>query len=306
MFVSGLVPSGEMFKARVKLFSVNLILIGTEGKDHRSSKSLRRTRWQSARRQYVQDQESVHPQQPMLMSTVQTPAAIKVINKQPLFSLLITGEKHNQFLLSVELSSHWLYHKFKVLIPHRAVAKMHWNIFSFSHLSGQIAFLLIQVLLKHHILNMPELVKHTRVGGSCDVHVDVLQWHSHLAVLWFKLCPVPGGLNGWGCGLFRCAQHMPLLVQVCFCYKPGFGNLWLCEEAEFLICSQHSGHSVENESCVCEKPANQASNGSQMRLPCSFTAVSPMAALCWQHGELCFISVTTKKQKITEPGGRTC
>lgn len=44
MFVPGLVPSGEIFKARVKLFSANLILIGTEGNDPRSSKSLSRTR----------------------------------------------------------------------------------------------------------------------------------------------------------------------------------------------------------------------------------------------------------------------
>lgn len=55
---------------------------------------------------------------------------------------------------------------------------------------------------------------------------------------------------------------------------------------------------------VCEKPANQASNGSQMRLPCSFTAVSPTAALCCQHGELSFISVTTKKNM--EAGVKTC
>lgn len=50
----------------------------------------------------MQDQESVHPQQSMLMSMVQTPAAIKVINKQPLFSPLITREKHNEFLPSVD------------------------------------------------------------------------------------------------------------------------------------------------------------------------------------------------------------
>lgn len=116
-------------------------------------------------------------------------------------------------------------------------------------------------------------------------------------IIWFKLCPVPGNVNGWGCGLFRCAQHVAPLVWICFCYKPDFRNLWLCVEAEFLVCSLCSGLSVEHEGCVYETPANQASNGSQMRLPCSFTAVSPIAALCCQHRELSFISVTIKKQK---------
>lgn len=103
MFVSGPVSSGEVFKAGLKLFSVNLILIGIEGKALRSSKSLRKTRWQPERRQCMQRQESVHAQEPMPMSMVQTTAAIKVVNKKPLFSpIVITREKHDQFLQSAE------------------------------------------------------------------------------------------------------------------------------------------------------------------------------------------------------------
>lgn len=90
-----------------------------------------------------------------------------------------------------------------------------------------------------------------------------------------------------------------LLCKICFCYKPDFGNLWLRVEAKFLTCSLCSGLSVEHEGCVCETPANLASNGSQMRLPCSFTAVSPVASLCCQHRELSFIPLTTKKKKYS-------
>lgn len=103
MFGFGPVSSGEVFKAGTKPFSVNMILIGIDRKDLRSSKSLRKTRWQPERRQCVQRRESVHPQEPMPISTVQTATAIKVVNKRPLFSpIVITREKHNQFLPSAE------------------------------------------------------------------------------------------------------------------------------------------------------------------------------------------------------------
>lgn len=207
--------SGEVFKAGTKPFSVNMILIGIDGKDLRSSKSLRKTRWQPERRRCVQCRESVHPQEPMPISTVQTATAIKVVNKRPLFSpIVITREKHNQFLQSAEHAQLPLTFNInlKCWIPHRAVAKMYCSIFSFSHLSGQTAALLIQVLLEPQIFNVPQLVRHTRAWGSCDVHVGLAQWHSRLAIIWFKLCPVPGDVNGWGYGLFRQGQHMPPLV----------------------------------------------------------------------------------------------
>lgn len=103
MFVSGPVSSGEVFKASMKLFSVNLILIGIEEKNLRPSKSLKKTRWQPERRQCMQCRESVHPQEPLPINTVQTTAAIKVVNKQPPFSpIVITREKHSQFLQSAE------------------------------------------------------------------------------------------------------------------------------------------------------------------------------------------------------------
>ena len=77
MFVSGPVSSGEVFRAGMKLFSVNLILIGIVGKELRSSKSLRKTRWQPERRQCMQGQESVHPQELMPISMVQSTACNK-------------------------------------------------------------------------------------------------------------------------------------------------------------------------------------------------------------------------------------
>lgn len=44
-----------------------------------------------------------HPQEPVPLSMVQTAGAIKVINKQPLFSpVVIAGEKHNKLLQSAE------------------------------------------------------------------------------------------------------------------------------------------------------------------------------------------------------------
>lgn len=42
-----------------------------------------------------------------------------------------------------------------------------------------------------------------------------------------------------------------------------------------------------------------------MRLPCSFTAVSLIAALCGWHSELSFISMTTNKQKSMEAGSKS-
>lgn len=52
--MSGAVSSGEVFKAGMGAFSVNLIYIGIEGKDPRSSKSLRKARWQPERIQGMQ------------------------------------------------------------------------------------------------------------------------------------------------------------------------------------------------------------------------------------------------------------
>lgn len=119
------------------------------------------------------------------------------------------------------------------------------------------------------------------------------------------LCPVPGSVNGWGMDSLDMPNSFHLLFKSASVTSQTLG-IWLYEETEFLICSLRSGLSVENESSVCEKPANQASNGSQMRLPCSFAAVSPIAALCCQRGKLSFISVTTKKQKNAEAGVKTC
>jgi len=102
MFVSGPMSSGEVFKAGMKPCSVNLILIGIEGKPPKSSKSLRKTRCPPERTQCMQRQEYVHPQDPMPRSMVQT-AAIEVVCKQPLFSpIAVTREKHHQFLQSAE------------------------------------------------------------------------------------------------------------------------------------------------------------------------------------------------------------